>query len=289
MAAVTAALVLMAKPGVLFAAWKELSYLVALKGDPIQASSPVISGHELEELDAMAPQAQAERLLERAINRYLGATALIADRIEGWHGKIKLDGTLNGLFVTALDSNDLRVRAAAIEIYLAAHALDKTPESLERVIARCQRQAAGRPNELWVVGLLGNRGVEPERALDFLLKWVDDPNVETRHWAVEGLAMLGTDATIVPLLTIFHDDPSAFIRERAACSLAQSGMLTRRQRWTALPQLIRFADDPALDDKTRAWVFQALQDISGERLPDDTRDWKARWAKEPWPTGRSDG
>ena len=32
---------------------------------------------------------------------------------------------------------------------------------------------------------------------------------------------------IDPLLEILHDDPSPMIRERAACGLAQSGMLSR--------------------------------------------------------------
>jgi len=76
--------------------------------------------------------------------------------------------------------------------------------------------------------------------------------------------MLGTDDSITPLLHIFHDDPSPFIRERAACGLALHGMLTRRQRLTAVPELARFKGDPPLDDKTREWVVRALSDITRE-------------------------
>jgi HEAT repeat protein len=98
--------------------------------------------------------------------------------------------------------------------------------------------------------------------------------VNIRYWAVEGLAYLGTDSTVDPLLGIFHDDPSPMIRERAACSLAQSGMLNREQRNTAVPKLIDYAGDLSLDDQTRGWVFQALRDITGQSLPHDASAWR---------------
>ena len=66
------------------------------------------------------------------------------------------------------------------------------------------------------------------------------------------------------------------IRERAACSLAQSGMLSAKQRLTAVPQLLDLADSGALDDETRSWVFQALRDITGQSLPRDATAWR-RW------------
>jgi hypothetical protein len=208
---------------------------------------------------------------------------LIAERIDGWRGKIEMDGRLNGLFMTAIDANDLRVRAAGIELYLAAYSVAKTQEALDGTIAACEAGPDGRPFRLFVIGLLGNRGVEPQRALDSLLRFSNDPDDATRQWAVEGISMLGTDDSITPLLRIFHDDRSPVIRERAACGLAQHGMLTARQRFTAIPELLRFADDPALDPQTRGWVFQALADISGERLGNDVRDWRDWWAKGPQP------
>jgi len=113
-------------------------------------------------------------------------------------------------------------------------------------MARCDREADGRPHEIYVVGLLGNRGVDPRRALDYLLRFASDPDVETRKWAVEGIAMLGTDDAIAPLLRAFHDDPSAVIRERAGCGLAQSGMLTGEAAVHRHSELLRFADDPVV-------------------------------------------
>jgi HEAT repeat protein len=99
--------------------------------------------------------------------------------------------------------------------------------------------------------------------------------VNIRYWAIEGLAYLGTDEVITPLLDTFRNDPSPMIRERAACGLAQSGMLSERQRRTAVPRLLEFADDPALDAETRKWVFQALRDITGQTLRPDAAAWRS--------------
>jgi hypothetical protein len=65
------------------------------------------------------------------------------------------------------------------------------------------------------------------------------------------------------------------IRERAACGLAQSGMLSQEQRRSAVPKLLDFADDPALDAQTHEWVFQALRDITGKSLPRDPAAWRS--------------
>jgi len=66
------------------------------------------------------------------------------------------------------------------------------------------------------------------------------------------------------------------VRERAACSLAQSGMLTQEQRRSVIPQLLEYADDSALDAQTHGWVYQALRDITGQSLPHDATLWR-RW------------
>ncbi|HEV8525490.1 MAG TPA: HEAT repeat domain-containing protein, partial [Terriglobales bacterium] len=177
--------------------------------------------------------------------------------------------------MTALNSNDLRVRAAAIEVDIAARNLEKTSATVDWLepAARFGEQGP-RANVLWDLGLLGSRGIEPERAFQILLASIHDPNVNIRYWAVEGLAYLGTDETITPLLEAFHDDPSPMIRERAACGLAQSGMLSEKQRRSAVPRLLDFSDDPSLDPETRKWVFQALRDITGQTLPHDPPAWR---------------
>lgn len=257
------------------AAWQEIAQLLSLHGKPEPASANILSEHEIEVLDKMTPQSQAQLLLERSINHYRGANDQIAERVSRWRGKIELDQQLRSLFMTALNSDDLRVRAAAIEIDLACRDLDKndaTVGSLEHD-ARFGEQGP-RANALWDIALLGNRGIEPGRAAEILLASVHDQNVNIRYWAVEGLSYLGTDETIAPLLQVFHDDPSPMIRERAACGLAQSGMLSEKQRRSAVPQLLDFADDKSLDAETHKWVFQALRDITGQSLPHDPAAWR---------------
>lgn len=263
--------------GSLGAAWNPIARFVSLQDAPKPASANVLSEHEIEVLDGMPPQAQAELLLERSINHYKGANDQIAARVGRWRGRITLDSRLNHLFVTAINSDDLTVRVAGIEVDIAARNLTKDSSTVDRLEPAARSGEQGpRANALWDLALVGNRGVEPERVADILLSSVHDENVNIRYWAVEGLAYLATDAAITPLLDIFHDDSSPMIRERAACGLAQSGMFSAEQRRTAVPRLLEFAQDGALDDQTRRWVFQALRDITGQSLPHDALVWK-RW------------
>src|SRR5206468_12740237 len=101
------------------------------------------------------------------------------------------------------------------------------------------------------IGLLGRLGIEAERVARIIVASIQDSSINVRYWAVAGLSYLGTDETSSPLLDVFHDDSSPMIRERAACGLAQSGMLSEKQRRTAVPRLLEFAEDPALDPETR--------------------------------------
>jgi hypothetical protein len=263
--------------GALEAAWQPIARAIGLTDPPVPASANVLSEHETEALDGMTPQAQATLLLERAINHYRGANEQIAARVRRWRGEITLDEKLNHLFMTAINSSDLTVRVAGLEVDIAARGLTKTVETIDRLepLARTGEQGV-RVNALWDLALIGNRGVEPERVFEILMASVHDDNQNIRYWAVEGLAYLAADASIEPLLEIFHDDPAASIRERAACGLAQSGMFSAGQRRRAIPRLLEYADDPSLDDETRGWVFQALRDITGQTLPRDAAAWR-RW------------
>jgi HEAT repeat protein len=248
------------------------------------ASASVLSEHEIEALDGMAPQNQAELLLERAINHYRGANSEIATRVNGWRGRITMNDRLERLFTTAINSDDLTVRVAGIEVNIAARNLRKDPSTVERLepVARTGEQGL-RVNAMWELALIGNRGVEPERVFDILMASLHDENQNIRYWAVEGLAYLAADAAIDPLLDMFHDDPLPMIRERAACGLAQSGMFSAAQRRRAIPRLLDFADDSALDDQTHSWVFQALRDITGQTLPHDGLAWRSWYLRSTKP------
>src|SRR6266481_1251231 len=257
------------------AAFDQIARFLTLQGKPEPASPAVLSEHEIENLDRETPQKQAEILLQRAVNHYEGANDQIAVRVEGWWGKLKFTPKFNSLITTALNSSDLRVRAAGIELDLAAMGAIKAPESVERLAQQAESgPRSQRVWALWELGLLGNRGVVPERVNEILVSQLQDSDPEVRHWAVEGLAYLGTNETIAPLLQEFHDDPSPMVRERAGCSLAQSGMLTQEQRHSVIPHLLDYADDSSLDAQTHGWVYQALRDITGKNLPNDSSTWR---------------
>ena len=265
--------------GSLRAAWEPIARFISLEDPPSPASANVLSEHEITMLDETTPQSQAELLLERSINHYRGANEQIAARVGRWRGKIELNERLHNLFTTAINSDDLTVRVAGIEVDIAARDLVKDSSTVDRLeaVARSGEQGP-RVNALWDLALIGNRGVGQDRILDVLLSSTHDENVNIRYWAVEGLAYLAVDASIEPLLDIFHDDPSPMIRERAACGLAQSGMFSAAQRSAAVPRLLDFAIDGALDAETRTWVFQALRDITGQSLPHDAARWR-EWYK----------
>jgi HEAT repeat protein len=256
------------------------------------------------DLDSQRPQKQAELLLERAVSHSVADTSQIEAQIESrsdaWRGHLQWDSQLGDLTTVALNSNDLSVRASAIEVQLAAYGLTKTESTVDAMV----RQADSRDHQqkiwaLWALGLLGNRGVEPERVVQVLVAQLKDPgknsdtdrskgrnndrekDEDSRRWAVEGLALVGTTPTIAPLLETMRNDPSPVVREHAACSLAQSGMLSREQRLIAVPQLIDYSADPALDAQTRAWAFQALADITKQHLPNDSAAWRSWYESRP--------
>jgi HEAT repeats len=308
---VVAALVSLNSTGPLFAGKKVV---------PVSAKQrSLISGSIAErELDRQKPQQQAEILLTRAVSRSHGAADQAADqnnegqnraqieaqieaRIEGWRGKLEWNPQLSQLTTAALNSDDESTRNSAIEVQLAAYGLQKNDATVDAIV----RQADSSNHKeriwaMWTLGLLGNRGVETDRVVQVLTahlqssakgsardRALDDEDV--RHWAVEGLALVGTTSTIAPLLDAMHDDPSPLVRESAACTLAESGMLTHDHRLTAVPQLISYSDDTALDAQTHALAFQALAEITRQRLPNDSGAWRewyrtavisGQWASE---------
>jgi hypothetical protein len=225
-------------------------------------------------------QRQAVMLLEAAISNAPEANERIAEQVDTWRGHISFTQDLNARITAALDSSDYRVRESAIEVDLAAYNITKTPAEVDGLIQQAKSaNHATRIWALWTLGLLGNRGVETDRVVEVLTEHLKDSDADSRRWSVEGLALVGSDATIQPLLRTFHDDPSPMVRERAACSLAQSGMLRAQQRRTAVPQILAYTDDPSLDYATHAWAYHALRDITGQKLPDNSavwRDWYSR-------------
>ena len=274
--------------GGISAVWGRLSTSFSLRNISIASAQP----SDYRDLDRQKPQEQAEILLERAMARSDGATGQIESRVEGWRGKLEWNARLGELTTVALNSNDRDVRDSAIDVQLAAYGLPKNKATVDALVV--QANSSDHTKKIWAfwgLGLLANRGIETDRIVQILSGHLKDSDRESdkssadkafsdassedaRRWAVEGLAVVGTTPTIAPLLKALHDDPSPRVRERAACSLAESGMFTHDQRLIAVPQLIDYSDDPALDAQTHAWAFQALGDITQQRLPNDSAAWR---------------
>ncbi len=267
-------------PAPIKAAWAEFERIIQLKNAPLSASPAKLSDHEIEGLSPMAPQQQAQLLMERAINHYEGAIELIDKNVPSWYGQLNVEkGPLAGLLNTAINANDLRVRAASLEITLAGYNLPKSPETVDKLLLRLQDEPEHRAWLLWILGVLGNRGVETARLETVFLDRIHDPDGTTRAYAVVGLGLLATDSSIAPLLSVFREDPSPHVREGAACAIAQSGMFREEQRMSAVPDLLRMMDDVSLDATTRSWVFQALQDITGAGLGSNPAAWRNWWSQ----------
>lgn len=246
--------------------------------DKSSASNAQPKDSDIEDVASLAPQQQAERLLELAIRKPDPSLDLIGRNLESWRGHLESDDRLFHLVLAALKADDPRVRTAAVEIDLAANHLEKSPQSLVRLTHQIQGATDGRFMALWRLGALGNRGVEPAIVFSTLLHYSRDANQQTRFWAAEGLAMLGTDETIDPLLGMLAHDPAAKVRESAACALARTGLLTGEQRLTAVPQLLNLLDDDSLDSTTQDLVYSALQTITGAAFGRDPGAWREWWA-----------
>jgi len=230
------------------------------------------------ELERLPVQQRAELLLETAVQGDPRSLDLLRQEVDGWRGHLKSTERLFDLVLSALSSGDLRVRTAAIDLDLAANNLSKTPRSVDQLLREMQADPAGIGMCLWRLGALGNRGVEPEKVLSSLLLHLRSRNEHTRYWAVEGLGMLGNDATIDPLLAVMAHDASPRVRELAASSLGHAGMLTREERLAAIPALLNFADDDSLGAATRELVYGTLRMITGAELGNDTGAWREWWA-----------
>ena len=245
---------------------------------PANAGATPAQPLSLEVVSRLAPQPQAEQLLERAIARDFESLDALNQKLPLWRGQLRNTDHLYDLIHTALNSDDMRVRASAIETDLVASNIDKTSDSVARLVQQLNADPDDRTLALWHLGALGSRGIEQKLVLAQLLHYVHDRNEVTRYWAVEGLALLGTDETVDPLLDRFAHDPSARVRKRAGCNLAKTGMLSKEQRLAAVPNLLNMFDDDAIDATTRSWVYGALRLITGAQLGNDSNAWRQWWA-----------
>ncbi len=220
-----------------------------------------------------ALQTEAEQLLGKATAGDTGAAEQVLLQAPNWTGKTHRTPKSEQSIETALNLPDLHARQAALQAELALDGVTADDAGLKFV-----EQAVGNPSQrvwaLWMLGALGNRGVDPMHTAKILGTYLTDPQVEVRAAAVNGLSLVGTDETIPLMLDRFRNDPSPVVQERAACSLAESGMYTHEQRMTAAGSLVGWLDDSLLSAPQHEWTLHALRDISGQNLGTDSSAWR---------------
>ena len=218
-------------------------------------------------------QAEAENLLGRLVS----GDSIAADQILGesdrWIGGTQRTAKANQLVNVALNQHDLHLRRAALQATLALDGVSRDTDGLNRLeLAAANRNT--RAWALWMLGALGNRGVEQERVVQTLKRYLDDSDARMRSGAVYGLGLVATDETVPMLLERFRNDPSPGVQESAACSLAEAGMYTHEQRMLAAASLVGWLDDAALSTPQKEWTAHALRDISGLNFGKDAGAWQ---------------
>lgn len=220
-----------------------------------------------------ALQNDAEQLLQRVASGDTAAAGQVLEEAASWTGRTKRTPTSEQWMGVALNLPDLHAREAAVRAELALDGVTVDEAGL-KYLESAVGVASQRQWALWMLGAIGNRGVDPAHAAKVIGTYLADPNVNVRAAAVNGLSLIGTDETIPMMLDRFRNDPSPVVQERAACSLAESGMYTHQQRVAAAGTLVNWLDDSLITAQQRGWTLQALHDISGQNLGTDSAAWR---------------
>ncbi len=219
-------------------------------------------------------QGEAEQLLQKLASGESSAADQVLEQTPVWIGKTHRTPNADQSILIALNRPELHTREGALAAELALDGVPQSEAGLSLV-----KEAVGNPSQrvwaLWMLGALGNRGIDPVHTAKILESYLTDPDVNVRASAVNGLSLLATDETLPPMLDRFRNDPSPAVEERAACGLAQSGMYTREQRMKVAASMVGWLDDSLLTPQQRVWSIQALHDISGQDHGTDSAAWRA--------------
>jgi HEAT repeats len=230
---------------------------------------------DVQRLQGVPEQAQAEELLERAIRHDSRALDLFEQNIGIWLGDIKLTERMKQLEVRSRFSSDLRVRYANADLNLAMDGWSKTDNSADLLIAKAESDPGYRQAAVYFMGMMAGRGVGYDRIYPVLVEYArNDRDANVRQWAVEGMRYLGTDEALDVLFESFTHDPSDSVRDRAGCNISDCGNFMRKQRMRMVPKFIELAEDTQTSPTMRNWSFLALREITDENLPADASAWR---------------
>lgn len=220
-----------------------------------------------------AQQAEAENLLARVAAGDAAAANEVLSKSFGWTGRTQPTAKTDQFIGRSINLKDQNLRAAALQAQLAMNNITIDSSGLSR-LEQAASNAEQRAWALWLLGALGNRGVDPDHAAKIIESSLNDPSVTVRSNAVIGLSLLGTDETIPMVLDRFRNDPSPVVQELAGCGISESGMYTHQQRMAAAGTLAGWLGDSLLSAQQRNWTVQALRDISGQNLGADSAVWQ---------------
>lgn len=236
-----------------------------------------LTEEDVQRIQQLPPQKQAEELLERAIEHDAKALDLFEQNIESpdWLGNIKLTERMKELERRSEFSSDLRVRYANADLNLSMDGWQRNDEGADKLIERARSDAQYRASAVYFMGMMAGRGIAYERLYPVLLEYAKhDPDSIVRVWAVEGMRYLGTDEALDQLFDSFVNDPSEQVRNRAGCNVSDCGNFKRAQRMRMVPNLISLTQDPNTTSQTRNWSFLALHEITDANVPNDSAAWQ---------------
>jgi hypothetical protein len=248
---------------------------------PVQSVNySALTDTDVQHLQGMPKQAQAEELLERAIRHDSRALDLFEQNIGIWLGDIKLTEHMKKLEWRSRFSTDLRVRYANADLNLAMDGWSKSDNSVDLLIAKAQSDTGYRQAAVYFMGMMAGRGVGYARIYPVLVGYArKDPDANVRQWAVEGMRYLGTDEALDVLFESFTHDPSDTVRDRAGCNISDCGNFMRKQRMRMVPKFIELAEDSRITPTMRNWSFMALHEITDENLPADASAWRGWYTR----------
>lgn len=243
---------------------------------PVQpANYSPLTDTDVQRLQGMTEQAQAEELMERAIRHDMRALDLFEQNIGIWLGDIKLTERMKQLEWRSRFSTDLRVRYANADLNLAMDGWSKSDDSAALLIAKAESDANYRQAAVYFMGMMAGRGAGYDRIYPILVEYArNNPEASVRQWAIEGMRYLGTDEALDVLFDSFTHDPSDAVRDRAGCNISDCGNFIRKQRMRLVPKFIELVEDPQTTPQMRNWSFMALREITDESLPANPSAWR---------------
>lgn len=182
----------------------------------------------------------------------------------------------------ALNSPAFKERAAAASSVMLAYGIEENVDGLAK--SRALTSATHPWCRYWgyqFISYLDLVQIRDSASKRDLLAGLKDPEASVRKSAVQALGAFEDEDLIPHLFQIFLSDPELQVRERAACSLSHTGIYTKKQRASMRSFFISAVENKKLDQQTRNWAVQALNQITGAGIGLDAEKWKAWVASHP--------